>query len=203
MPTCARRAPGPASEWESGASGWPLPSIPGSARPASEPRRPLRPVRWAGVLGGGLGLPSQISVPPAEQDGALGAPLSSPSKAVHPFAPQTVLRLSVNLEPDAEPGEGGQTALPVRAGPSANPHRVPGFTSQPPQGSQACSWGQRFSGRNPAWPIFAPCQARAHRGPLWGAMCTRVLSRRAQNTRGDGAPGLDLKCGHPSAEGGG
>lgn len=100
---------------ESGASGWPLPSIPGSARPASEPRRPLRPVRWAGVLGGGLGLPSQISVPPAERYGALGAPLSSPSKAVHPFAPQTVLRLSVNLEPDAGPGEGGQTALPVRA----------------------------------------------------------------------------------------
>ena len=65
-------------------------------------------------------------------------------------------------------GRGREVRLPSRCGPSANPHRVPGFMSQPPQSSQACSWGQRLSGRNPEWPIFAPCRARAHLGALQG-----------------------------------
>ena len=151
------------------------------------------PGLWEGLGPGEYISPQILSVPCWTLADGLGAPPTRPRQAPQhslcPFAPQTCfLVLSADLEGTAGRGREGGRALRVQAVLASAP-------GNPSHGL----W------RGPGWlpgsaPLGPESQARAHIG--LGATRPSVLTRRAQNTRREGARGLDLRL-RPPAEGGG
>ena len=138
-------------------------------------------MRWAGALGGGLEAESTSFSDLSASGGAgrcPGGPSPAPPRRSIHLLHKRVLMLSVNLEQDAGPGEGGQTALQVRAVCKPTPCAwvyVPASAEQPGLllGSASLRQESRVayfcsvSGKGAPWgPPGGPCaHVCSHTGP--------------------------------------